>query len=182
MKIYFILLTVLFLFTLLNLFIGINKDNKDYYYNDDESNINNYLNSLTSTSVNLSDTKIILFDGDTLEFNELKTNSLFYYFSASECSSCVNENIYNLISMAKKRTTNFYIICSNDGLPFLKYSTKNQKYNNIHFGLLIDNQNIEKSFYVLKLENEAYSNLYYPVKGMFQYTKKYVEYVVAIIP
>ena len=60
-------------------------------------------------------------------------------------------------------------------MRYLKLLASVHKYNSLHFGFLMDSIDIPAACYFKKYDNGMISNFYYPIKGEFTTTKKYLD-------
>ncbi|WP_423128787.1 hypothetical protein [Gaoshiqia sp. Z1-71] len=136
----------------------------------------NYLTSLTSQPHNYVSSKILLVSNDTLNLLDSNVKGLFYIFSQNDCVTCIEENIFTLIDYTKKASTqNVYIISTKENIRYLKLLAKVYRYNSLNFGWLMNSVDIPASCYFKKYDNGMISNTYYPIKGEFACTKKYLD-------
>jgi len=139
------------------------------------TDLENYLNSLTNCVYNHSNLEIALMKGDTICLSDINNTSIFYLFSANDCSSCIEENIFNIINLQKKNLLAIkYIISSEEKIEYLCNLSRTYGNDSLLFGYALDDSNTKESHYFLVLEDGSISNTYYPKMGCFESTKKYI--------
>jgi hypothetical protein len=136
-----------------------------------------YLSSLTDYAADYFGQKVLLMTGDTVNLTETGNSSLFFFFSPSECMSCVEENIFTLIGLAKSCSRDIYIVSTREQISYLRLLYKIHKVNSLHFGCFLGTSGVSASCYFMKLENGKMSNTYYPPKGKFESTQRYLDLV-----
>lgn len=140
---------------------------------------NSYLESLTRT-VNMEDQlNVVLLNGDTINVLEKKKPTIIFYFSPQLCMTCVEENIYELFSLNE---TNFYpvnilIISTNKYNSYIKVLSKTNNKTSIDYGYYLKEKYNSKLMYYLISDNGKLSNKYFPQKGQFKVTQRYLHYL-----
>jgi hypothetical protein len=131
-----------------------------------------YLNSLVNNSINHNDVEIRLITGDTLNSGSY---GLYFYFTPTECKSCVEEIIFFLKYFVKFSSIEpVYILSTTDKKQYLSFLSEINKFNpEIHFGHLLNNLS-QTCFWMIN-KNGCLSNVFYPVRGEFLSTQKYLE-------
>ncbi len=141
-----------------------------------QSESKNYLNSLINVSDINDDAKIILTTNDTLSIANLKKPCLCYFYSSSECMSCVEENIFELLKLEKnKNLFNIYIISTIENFEYLKIMSKTHISDSLIFCYWANKEIVTPSFYFMIFNNGVISNIYYPIKGESKTTLKYLK-------
>lgn len=141
--------------------------------NDSES----YLSSLTGYAAEYSGQKILLMTGDIVNLTDTGNPGLFFFFSPNECMSCIEENIFTLIKLAKNCSRDIYIVSTREEISYLRLLYKVHKVDSLHFGYFLGTSGISASCFFMKLENGKMSNTYYPLKGKFESTQRYLDLV-----
>lgn len=135
----------------------------------------NYLSSLNSHSFGHSDLRILLMTGDTISLSTIKNPNLFYFFSPNDCNTCVEENIFAIIELAKNYySKDKYIITTKDKMQYLSLLSRAHKINSLYFGYVLGESVIPVSHYFMVF-NGGISNSYYPRMGHFESTQRYLQ-------
>jgi hypothetical protein len=135
----------------------------------------NYLTSLIRRNNLYADSKIILEKGDTILLTEMKKPSLCYSFSSNDCMSCIEENIFGLIELAKSNThSNIYIMTTSENMSYLRMMSKIQDISTLNFCYWAFENSNNESFYFMIFKDGEISNIYYPQKNEWDSTKKYL--------
>lgn len=136
----------------------------------------NYLNSLFNYSINHPDSLISILTSDTISLSTIRHPTLFYFFSPNDCMSCVDENIFTIINLAKINVSiNIYIVSTIDKMQYLSSFSKTQKIKTLFFAYVIGELGIPASNYFIVFENGKVSNSYYPLKNQFESTERYLQ-------
>jgi hypothetical protein len=142
----------------------------------------NYLESLTSYNVNYSNAKVLSMEGDTIELKDLKKPCLCYFFTPNECETCIDENIFALIKLSRnKKIANIYVITTKERMHYINLMSRAYKTNSLSFGYLLYPLNLSRSNYFIVFEDGRLLNSYYPRKGEFVSTQKYLKKTVEVI-
>jgi hypothetical protein len=146
-----------------------------------DKTVANYLHSLLNQSIDHSNSTYFLITGDTIRNTNIRKPSLFYLFSPEDCASCVEENILNLVELSKKNDSiSIYIISSKEKLHYLSLMARSYTSNTLHLGYILGDEKIFISHYCI-MEDGPTSNSYYPLKGYFESTKRYLESAINVI-
>ncbi|MFW6275087.1 MAG: hypothetical protein ACOC2M_00475 [bacterium] len=135
-----------------------------------------FLNSLLNVNCVNDLSKILLVNGDTLMLNKVKSKSLYFFFPANECMSCVEQNVFALLDFSKENTElNVYIVAAKQQMRYIQVMYKSHRESNVIFGILLDEKpQFNSSFYFLSKEGE-FTNVFYPQKGEFEATELYLK-------
>jgi hypothetical protein len=142
----------------------------------------NYLSSLTGYSAGYSDSAIILMTGDTINLTTMGNPGLFFFFSSKDYMTCVEENVFELIKSAKV-TNSFplYIFTTKENRRYIELLSRANDIKNIGYGFCTEESQGLSLHYFYISDNGEISNTYYPEKGNFGSTKRYLENVRKII-
>lgn len=136
----------------------------------------NFLFSLLHSSMNHFNSNYFLLNDSTGNGMRLKWPCLIYVFSEEECSTCVEENIFNFIDLSMKNDSiYFYIITTNKNSNILNRLSRIHSHERLLFGYNLSDENIVGSYYFLINHDGQSTNSYFPIKGSFQNTKRYLE-------
>jgi len=142
---------------------------------------NNYLNSLTNVSAKEKDTKLLSLDGDSICLVTEKKKCLVYFFSPRDCGTCVRENIFELDKLRKdSRYRTIYIITTIGNRNYLKLVSRAYDGKKMKFGLLNDMLEVTKHHYFTISNKGEMSSTYYPEKGNFESTKRYLYHILEL--
>jgi hypothetical protein len=142
------------------------------FQNDSE----NYLSSLTNFSAGYSDSNFILETGDTINFADRSHSGLFFFFSSKDCMTCVEENIFELIKLAKAANSiPLYILTTKENRRYIELLSRANDIKDISYGFCMQESQFSSHHYFYISENGEISNTYYPKKGSFGSTKRYLK-------
>lgn len=142
----------------------------------------NYLSSLTGYSAGYSGSNIMLITGDTLNFADRSGFGLYFFFSSNDCMTCVEENVFELIKLAKgTKPFPVYIFTTKENRRYIELLSRANDIKSISYGFCTEESQILSHHYFYVSDNGEISNTYYPEKGNFGSTKRYLENIREII-
>ena len=141
-----------------------------------KNDINVYINSFLGLSTKNQRLEMVSVTGDTISFMNAKKNSLVFYFPPLECKTCIDQNIFEIISFAKRMDSKkMYVITNKENERYMKIVSRVNKNTNVNFGFFSNPITIPKSCYFIVFESGKVSNAFYPDKNNFEATQKYLK-------